>query len=88
VLEGTPTLVLDQEAFTLNPGDCCAFKAGTGIAHQILNRSGKTVTYLEVGDRTVGDEVAYPNADLKATQLPNGQWVLTHKDGRSYQEPA
>ncbi|NJL41967.1 MAG: cupin domain-containing protein [Leptolyngbyaceae cyanobacterium SM1_4_3] len=84
VLEGTPTLVLGKEEFTLNPGDCYGFKAGTGIAHQLINRSEENVIYLEIGDRTKGDEVEYPNDDLKATQSPNGAWTLTHKDGRPY----
>lgn len=84
VLEGTPTLVLGKEEFTLNPGDCYGFKAGTGIAHQLVNRSEENVTYLEIGDRTKGDEVEYPNDDLKATQSTNGVWTLTHKDGRPY----
>ena len=83
VLEGTPTLVLGEKEFTLNPGDCYGFKAGTGIAHQLVNRSQATVTYLEIGARTEGDEVDYPNDDLKATQV-NGVWMLTHKDGRPY----
>jgi uncharacterized cupin superfamily protein len=84
VLEGSPTLILGEEEFTLNPGDCYGFKAGTGIAHQLVNRSKENVIYLEIGDRTPGDEVEYPNDDLKATQLTNGVWTLTHKDGRPY----
>lgn len=84
VLEGTPTLVLGEDEFTLNPGDCYGFKAGTGIAHQLVNRSSESVTYLEIGDRTEGDEVEYPNDDLKATQSANGVWTLTHKDSRAY----
>jgi len=84
ILEGTVILVLGQEEFVLNPGDCYGFKAGTGIAHQLINRTQESVTYLEIGDRTQGDEVEYPNDDLKATQLPNGLWKLTHKDGSAY----
>jgi uncharacterized cupin superfamily protein len=84
VLEGTPTLVLGEQEFVLNPGDCYGFKAGTGVAHQLINRSDAIVTYLEIGDRTPCDEVEYPNDDLKATQLDNGAWMLTHKDGRAY----
>jgi uncharacterized cupin superfamily protein len=84
VLEGTPTLVLGEEEFVLNPGDCYGLKAGTGIAHQLVNRSDEIVTYVEIGDRTPGDEVEYPNDDLKATQLTDGAWMLTHKDGRAY----
>ena len=84
VLEGTPTLVLGTEEFTLKPGECYGFKAGTGLAHQLVNRSEETVTYLEIGNRIEGDEVEYPNDDLKATQLADGVWMLTHKDGRPY----
>jgi uncharacterized cupin superfamily protein len=84
VLEGTPTLVLGKEEFTLNPGDCYGFKSGTGIAHQLINRSEETVTYLEIGDRTAGDQVEYPNDDLNATQLTHGLWTFTHKNGRPY----
>lgn len=84
VLEGSPTLVLGNEEFVLHPGDCYGFKAGTGIAHQLINQTQENVTYLEIGDRIEGDEVEFPKDDLKATQLPNGEWALTHKDGRPY----
>ena len=84
VLEGTLTLILGEDEFTLNSGDCYGFKADTGIAHQLVNRSEEIATYLEIGDRTVGDEVEYPNDDLKATQSANRGWTLTHKDDRPY----
>jgi uncharacterized cupin superfamily protein len=84
ILEGSPTLILGGEEFILHSGDCYGFKAGTGIAHQLINRSQNNVTYLEVGDRIEGDEVKYPNNDLRATQLPNDQWTFYHKDGRVY----
>jgi uncharacterized cupin superfamily protein len=84
VLKGTPTLVLGEDEFTLNPGDCYGLKAATGIAHQLVNQTGENVTYLEIGDRAEGDEVEYPNDDLKATPLTNGAWAITHKDGRLY----
>jgi uncharacterized cupin superfamily protein len=83
-VEGHITLLLGEAEFTLNPGDCYGFKADTGIAHQLVNRSAETVTYLEIGNRTAGDEVDYPNDDLKAIQLADGEWVITHKDGRGY----
>jgi uncharacterized cupin superfamily protein len=84
VLEGTPTLKLGSEAFTLGPGDCCGFKAGTGVAHHLVNESGGIVRYLEVGDRSPGDEAEYPFDDLRATLLSNGVWQLTRKDGSAY----
>jgi uncharacterized cupin superfamily protein len=85
VLEGHLTLILDTEEFILHPGDCYGFKAGTGITHQLINRSDTTVTYLEIGDRTQGDAVEYPNDDLKAISSPDGKWSFTHKDDRPYQ---
>ncbi|HIK15790.1 MAG TPA: cupin domain-containing protein [Leptolyngbyaceae cyanobacterium M33_DOE_097] len=84
VLEGMLTLILDNEEFTLNPGECCGFKAGTGIAHQLINRSDQEVVYLEIGDRTQGDEVEYPNDDLKVSQSMDGTWNIFHKDGSPY----
>jgi uncharacterized cupin superfamily protein len=84
VLEGSPTMVLGEQEFLLSAGDCYGFKASTGTAHQLVNRSQATVTYLEMGDYTTGDEVEYPNDDLKATQATDDTWILTHKDGSPY----
>jgi len=42
------------------------------------------VTYLEVGDRTAGDEVTYPNDDLQAALAPERQWIFTRKNGTPY----
>lgn len=84
ILEGTPMLVLGDTEHPLRAGDCVGFKAGAGMAHQLINRSSAPVVYLEVGDRAAGDSVEYPKDDLKATQRPDGTWVFTHKDGRPY----
>jgi uncharacterized cupin superfamily protein len=84
VISGSPTLVLAEKEFILKPGDCCGFKAGLGVAHHLVNRSTETVTYLEIGDRTLGDQVDYPDADLSASQLTPGVWTITHKDGSPY----
>jgi uncharacterized cupin superfamily protein len=86
VLSGTPTLILGTEEFILQLGDCCGFKAGTGIAHHLVNRSEERVTYLEMGDRALGDTVEYPNDDLKAILSANGTWTFTHKDGHPFTE--
>ena len=84
VLSGILTLKLGDEEFTLNAGDCFGFKAGTGLAHQLLNKSAAPVTYIEIGDRTEGDVVEYPHDDLRISQHINGHWALTRKDGRPY----
>lgn len=84
ILEGTPTLLYGELEYLLSPGECIGFKAGTGLAHQLVNRSQEAVVYIEVGDRSLGDAVEYPHDDLKATQLPNGNWSFAHKDGEPY----
>jgi uncharacterized cupin superfamily protein len=83
ILEGEPTLVTDRGEVVLFPGMCAGFPA-QGIAHQLVNRTDRTVVYLEIGDRTPGDEGSYPRDDLKATLEPSGVWRFTHKDGTPY----
>ncbi|WP_439541287.1 cupin domain-containing protein [Hyphomicrobium sp.] len=83
VLSGTPTLVTDQGEIVLAPGMCAGFPA-EGIAHHLVNRSEADVTYLEIGDRSPGDEGTYPADDLKAVLAPDGTWTFAHKDGRAY----
>ena len=84
VLEGEPTLVTNAGETLLKPGMCAGFKAGTGDAHHLINRSDREVVYLEIGDRMPGDTVVYPDQDLAARLGADGQWTYTHKDGRPY----
>lgn len=83
VLEGTPTLVTNAGETLLAPGMCAGFRAGSGDAHQLVNRSDADVLYLEIGDRTPGDSATYPDDDLAAA-LVDGQWRFTRKDGSDY----
>lgn len=83
ILEGTPILVTDEGERPLSPGMCAGFAAGSGDAHQLANRSVHDVLYLEIGDRTPGDRVTYPDDDLQAI-FESGQWVFRRKDGRRY----
>lgn len=84
ILEGTPTLITDAGATLLMPGMCAGFKAGSGDAHHLVNRSDSDVVYLEVGDRTPGDEVHYPDDDIVAVKTPDGTRKFTRKDGTPY----
>jgi len=84
ILQGHPTLMTDAAATELAPGTCAGFKAGSGNGHQLINNSSEDVLYLEVGDRTPGDEGSYPDDDLKALLQANGQWKFVHKDGTPY----
>jgi uncharacterized cupin superfamily protein len=83
ILRGHPTLRTDEGPTRLSPGMCAGFKAGTANGHQLVNETTEDVVYLEVGDRTPGDEGSYPDDDLKAT-LVDGSWRFVHKDGRPY----
>jgi len=83
ILEGEVVLVTDNGEQHLAPGMCFGFPAG-GTAHHLINRSDKDVIYLEVGDRTAGDEVTYPNDDLQAVLGPERQWIFTRRDGTPY----
>lgn len=40
-------------------------------------------TYLDIGDRSAGDEVDYPEDDLQAIEV-EGAWRFLHKDGTPY----
>lgn len=83
VLEGTPTLVTDSGSTQLAPGMCAGFKAGTGGGHHLVNRTDAMVTYLEIGDRTAGDSVSYPDDDLEAYR--DGEtWRFRRKNGQPY----
>lgn len=83
ILQGHPVLITDAGETQLSPGMCAGFKAGTGNAHRLLNRTGEVVHYLEVGDRSAGDSVVYPDDDLQAV-LVDGTWQFAHKDGSPY----
>jgi uncharacterized cupin superfamily protein len=83
IVSGAPTLYTDAAGQRLAPGMCAGFKAGTGDAHRLVNESALDVVYLEVGDRSAGDEVAYPDDDLVA-KLRAGEWQYAHKDGTPY----
>ena len=80
ILQGHPTLHTDEGRCALGPGMCAGFQAGTGNGHRLINETSEEVVYLEVGDRSPGDEGSYPDDDLKAV-LANGTWKFTHKDG-------
>ena len=84
ILQGRPTLHTDEGRSQLSPGMCAGFKAGTGNGHRLINETTEEVVYLEVGDRTAGDEGSYPDDNLKAVLL-EGKWKFVHKDGTPYE---
>ena len=83
ILRGHPTLMTDAGATELAPGMCAGFKAGSGDAHCLVNRSDEEVEYLEVGDRSADDVGVYPDDDIQALRV-DGRWHFTRKDGSPF----
>lgn len=83
ILEGRPTLVTDEGKTHLEPGMCAGFRCGTGNAHHLVNETDADVLYLEIGDRTPGGSVDYPDDDLKLV-VNEGRRSYVHKDGTPY----
>ena len=83
IVQGNPTLRTNEGSLRLSPGMCVGFPCGTGNAHHLHNETAEDVLYLEIGDRTSGDDVSYPDDDIQLVRREgNGQYV--HKDGSAY----
>lgn len=81
ILEGRATLHTDAGTTELGAGMCAGLPPGT--AHDLSNDTQEDVVYLEIADREAGDEVTYPDADLRA--VPHeGRYRFTRKDGTPY----
>ena len=81
VLEGELTLVEDGGETVLRAGDCAAFPRNSGNGHHLVNRSGATALYLEVGSRHPQDLTTCPDIDMQSSNA-DGRFV--HKDGTPY----
>lgn len=81
ILEGELVLVEDGGETILKAGDAATFPKNTGNGHHMINRSGTTAIYLEVGSRWPGDMTTCSDIDLKSANA-DGRFV--HKDGRPY----
>jgi uncharacterized cupin superfamily protein len=84
VLEGEPTLCTDAGETRLRPGMCAGFRAGTGEAHRLVNRGAVDAVYVEIGDRSAGDVVSYPDDDLAVRLDADGSRQYTRKDGSAF----
>jgi uncharacterized cupin superfamily protein len=80
VLTGEVTLVEDGAETVLYPGDAAAWKAGSGVAHHLANRSEGPASYVIVGTRAADDVVHYPGRDELYTKR-GGVGARTRRDG-------
>ena len=61
VLEGTATVIEDDTAAEIGPGDMAIWPAGVEIAHHVLNRSDAPLRYLCAGTNPPAETVRYPD---------------------------
>ncbi|MDE2227606.1 MAG: cupin domain-containing protein [Alphaproteobacteria bacterium] len=84
IVEGEPVLVTGAGERPLRPGMCAGFKAGSGDAHHLINRTQREVIYLEIGDRSMPDDVEYPDDDIRATTDAAGKRIFLRKNGAPF----
>jgi uncharacterized cupin superfamily protein len=77
VVSGELVLITDAGEEILRAGDCAAFPKNDGNGHHLVNRSSVDAICLEIGTRSGGDHVVYPDIDL----LVDPAKGYTHKDG-------
>ena len=73
MLKGELILQENDGETVLRPGDAAGFKAGSGIAHCLINRSGRDAVYLEVGTRAASERVHYPDVDFMMERDRSGR---------------
>lgn len=83
VLDGELVLAENDGETILKAGDAAGFKAGSGIAHRLINRSNRDAVYFEVGTRAKSERVHYPDVDLVMERDSYSRRYL-HKDGKAY----
>jgi uncharacterized cupin superfamily protein len=84
VLQGEVELETNTGVEVLRTGMCAGFRAGTRNAHRFVNRSNEDVLLLVIGDRTSGDDISYPDIDMRGHMGPDGGYTFTHKNGTPY----
>jgi len=83
VLDGELTLITDAGEEVLRQGMAASFPAGEANGHQLVNKSARPATYLEVGTRSADEDAEYPDIDLRLEKR-GGKVVFLHKSGEPY----
>jgi uncharacterized cupin superfamily protein len=85
MLEGELVLQENDGEIVLKPGDAAGFKAGSGNAHCLINRTGRAAVYFEVGTRAKSERVQYPDVDFVMERDDNGR-RFSRKSGEPIKE--
>jgi uncharacterized cupin superfamily protein len=81
ILSGQVSLISDGGEQTLRPGDTAGFPAAAADGHHLVNKGSQEAVYLEIGSRSAGDVVTYPDIDL---MYRKDDRVFTNKRGENY----
>ena len=73
MLQGELVLAENDGEVVLKAGDAAGFKAGSGVAHRLINRSNRDAIYFEVGTRAKTERVHYPDVDLELVRDEKGR---------------
>jgi uncharacterized cupin superfamily protein len=73
MLEGELVLCENDGETVLKAGDAAGFKAGSGVAHCLVNRTERDAIYLEVGTRAESERVHYPDVDFMMERDSSGR---------------
>lgn len=84
VVRGELWLVTEDGEQILTAGEMAGFAAGAANGHHLVNRSDQLAIYLEVGDRTMPDQVNYPDQDLQCVPTDTGDRVFLRKTDCPY----
>ncbi len=81
VLSGQATVIENDGAHVLRPGDAACWAAGVANAHHVTNESAEACSYLIVGTRVSHDVCHYP--DVGRTLYTEGvTWRLVDASGQ------
>ncbi|MGB8815470.1 MAG: cupin domain-containing protein [Paracoccaceae bacterium] len=80
VLEGTATVIDDNGAHMLTPGDAACWRHGDPNAHHVTNRSNVPCRYVIAGSRVAGDICHYPDSGWRMVNDAT-RWAVYNATG-------
>jgi uncharacterized cupin superfamily protein len=86
VISGEATVIEDDGAHPLYPGDAACWPAGAPNAHQVVNRSEAPCSFLIFGTRVLPDVIHYPDLGEVLYDFEDGSWQLQRADGALMKE--
>lgn len=85
VLEGELVLITDAGEQVLTAGMAAGFPAGKPDGHHLINRGMRDAIFLEIGDRSPGDDGVYSDIDMIWRCVDGDQEIVyLRKDGTPY----